>query len=158
MVHLGLETMLKGLFRYQLVRVRGQSMRPALRHGAWVLVDRGAYHSQFPRRFDIIRFVDTSRDGAWSVKRIIGLPGERLALRGGCLFVGGEACAEPHAWGGAAGDHSWDPGTGEYVVLGDNRAASTDSRHYGPISLRSICGRVVRALRNRTPRTRVYLF
>lgn len=145
--------MLKGLFRYQFIRVRGQSMRPALHHGAWLLVDRAAYHNRLPRRFDVIRFVDPSRDGAWSVKRIVGLPGERLALRGGRLYVAGEACAEPHASGSVAGDHSWDPGAGELVVLGDHRAASTDSRHYGPISIRSIRGRVVRALRNRSPRT-----
>ena len=145
--------MLKSLFRYQLVRVRGHSMRPALRHGAWVLMDRDAYHSGPPGRFDVIRFADTSRTGAWSVKRIVGLPGEHLTLRGGRMFIGKEACAEPHASGGIAGVHSWKPGACEVVVLGDNRAASTDSRDYGPISIRSICGRLVRTLHNPAPRT-----
>jgi signal peptidase I len=58
--------------------------------GQRVLIDRGAYWLSSPTRFDIVAFYDPSLPSRYVVKRIVGLPGERIAIRGGDLFVNGK--------------------------------------------------------------------
>jgi signal peptidase I len=78
------------------------------------------------------------------MKRIVGLPGEEVALRNGELFVDGESvddsfgyCPDP-----TVDNHEWWPRDDEYVVLGDNRMASMDSRKFGLVKRSSFRGRV----------------
>ena len=130
------------LLSRQLIRVRGESMTPTLRDGQWVVVSRRAYAGRPPSRFDVVRFADPRRPGSWSVKRIVGLPSEHVELRGYELVVDGMTIKEPHAVAGDTSDHLWVPGPNEYVVLGDNRSRSTDSRFYGPIGFPAITGAV----------------
>ena len=118
-------------------------MSPTLGDGQWVLVSRRAYVSRRPSRFDVVRFADPRRPGSWSVKRIVGLPSEQVELRNGALAIDGREVTDPHAVPVDASDHLWTPGRDEYVVLGDNRTRSTDSRHYGPIALSAITGAVL---------------
>ena len=117
-------------------------MTPTLRDGQWVVVSRRAYARRPPSRFDVVRFADPRRPGSWSIKRIVGLPLEHVDLRGGELVVDGLTIEEPRAVAGDASDHLWAPGANEYVVLGDNRSRSTDSRLYGPIGFPAITGAV----------------
>ena len=117
-------------------------MAPTLRDGQWVVVSRRSYARRLPSRFDVVRFVDPRRPGSWSIKRIVGLPSEQVELRGGELVVDCRAMDEPHAAPGNTADYLWMTGPGEYVVLGDNRSRSTDSRRYGPISFPAITGAV----------------
>ena len=117
-------------------------MTPTLRGGQWVVVSRRAYAGRSPSRFDVVRFADPRRPGSWSIKRIVGLPLEHVELRIGELVVDGLTIEEPHAVGGNTSDHLWAPGANEYVVLGDNRSRSTDSRLYGPIGFPAITGAV----------------
>jgi signal peptidase I len=133
------------LLSRQLVRVNGESMSPALRHGKWIWVDRTAYRDASPRRFDIVRIEDSARPGRWAIKRIVGLPGETVMLDRGLLTANGERIEEPHLSRNAAsaGYHEWRLTDMEYVVLGDNRDASTDSRHYGPVRREAVLGRVL---------------
>ena len=129
----------------QLVRVNGDSMLPALRHGQWVWVDRRAFRNALPQRFDVVRFEDPSRPGRWAIKRVVGLPGEHVVLERGRLIIDSRALDEPHLprphedWE----YHEWQLKEREYAVLGDNRAASTDSRRYGPVRRAVILGRVL---------------
>ena len=127
----------------QLIKVRGESMAPILRDGQWVVASRRAYARRRPSRFDVVRFVDPWRPGSWSVKRIVGLPSEQVELRGGELVVDCRTIDEPHAAPGNTADCSWMTGPAEYVVLGDNRSRSTDSRQYGPIDFSAITGGVL---------------
>ncbi|MSQ09344.1 MAG: signal peptidase I [Dehalococcoidia bacterium] len=133
------------LLSRQFVRVNGESMTPALKHGQWAWVDKAAYRKSPPQRFDIVRFEDPSRPGRWSVKRIAGLPGERVVLDRGVLTVNGTPVSEAHLAQTRSDSvyHEWFLKDGEYVVLGDNRGASTDSRRYGPVKSAAILGRVV---------------
>ena len=117
-------------------------MAPTLRDGQWVVVSRRAYARRRPSRFDVVRFVDPRRPGSWSVKRIVGLPSEQVELRDGELVVDCRTIDEAHAAPCKPTDYSWVTGPGEYVVLGDNRSRSTDSRHYGPIGFSAITGAV----------------
>lgn len=80
------------------------------------------------------------------VKRIVGLPGDTVAIRGGRVAINGVELSETFitAQGGALGSASLAPtvlADDEYFVLGDNRRNSADSRLYGPIDATSITGR-----------------
>lgn len=129
----------------QLVRVNGDSMLPALRQGQWVRVDRRAFKNAPALRFDVVRFEDPSRQGRWAIKRMVGLPGEVVVLDRGVLTVNGAPVPEPHLPQPQPDSeyHEWQLKEGEYAVLGDNRAASTDSRRYGPVRRAALLGRVL---------------
>ncbi len=133
----------------KIVRIDGSSMEPALPDRAWVIVSRWAYSGSLkPARFDIVRFEDPESPGRWLVKRIVGLPGEEVVLAKGALQIDGEKIEDRFA--AATGedqlDHSWWPRDGEYVVLGDNRSGSRDSRKFGTVQAKAITGKVVRRL------------
>jgi signal peptidase I len=139
------------LLTMQLVRIRGESMCPALKDGAWVLVYRRAYRrGKLPARLDIVRLEEPGRRGHWIVKRIVGLPGEEVRMAGGRLFVNGDELADQRLWrsgdDGSGQTHQWWPRTDEYVVIGDNLEGSTDSRKFGVAPLTAITGKVVRRL------------
>lgn len=127
------------LFTSQWVRVSGESMLPTLRDGQWVRSSRIAFRRQAPQRFDIVRFEAPVPDLRFDVKRIVGLPGEAVELRDGVLLIDGEVIDSAiHG----EGEAHWSTGADEYVVLGDNREHSTDSRRYGVISGSAIRGRI----------------
>jgi signal peptidase I len=137
----------------KIVSIHGSSMEPALPDGSCVIVDRRAFQSpRKPARFDIVRLEDPARRGHWIVKRIVGLPDEEVRLDGGLLFVNGKQVSE--AYLGVlserhtvdAGINEWWARFNEYVVLGDNRNASTDSRKFGTVPIEGLRGRVSRRL------------
>jgi signal peptidase I len=77
------------------------------------------------------------------VKRVVGLPGERVRLHPGGLEVDGQPVPEPYLAGPpAAGTLEVELGPAEYLVLGDHRAASTDGRDFGPVGADALVGRV----------------
>ncbi len=119
-------------------------MEPAISEGSWVIALRAGFRRREPERFDVVRLEDPRLAGHWILKRIVGLPGEEVALRGGELFIGDEPLKDSFAYcPDPIGDnHEWWPRDDEYVVLGDNRMASTDSRKFGPVKRSSIRGRV----------------
>ncbi len=135
----------------KLVRVDGASMDPAVPDGSWVLVNRRAFNwPKKPQRFDIVRFEDPSKPGRWLLKRVVGLPDEEVRLLGGRLEINGTVVPEPHLSASSEpsnAKHEWWPCTNEYVLLGDNRTVSTDSRKFGTVPIGSFRGRVERRLR-----------
>lgn len=107
-------------------------------------MNRRAYRSALPERFDVVRLEDPGRAGRWIVKRVIGLPGEQIRLTDGVLFVDDIETPEPYTSGRAStGKNEWWPRANEIVVLGDNRDASTDSRKFGTVSLTAVRGKVL---------------
>jgi signal peptidase I len=76
------------------------------------------------------------------VKRVVGLPGERVRLDGGRLEVDGRVLHEPYLDGGGGDRLDLRLGPAEYLVLGDNRAASSDGRDFGPVPGDAFVGRV----------------
>ena len=135
------------LLNWQLIRVRGASMLPALAPGAWLIVDRLEPSGQPVRRFDLVRYVDPVRPAAWGIKRVVGLPGEEIGLSAEGLRVDGDLVDEPHARGtGICTTHHWSVGPDHCIVLGDNREGSTDSRRFGPLPLALLTGIVRRTL------------
>jgi signal peptidase I len=129
------------LARLEPVLVEGDSMRPTLRPGQRLAV--GPLDRQ-PRRGDLVVVRrDSTLSGLEVVKRVVGLPGERVRLVAGRLQVDGVAVAEPYLAGtGGAADLDVRLGEDQYLVLGDHRAASTDGRDFGPVPAAALTGRV----------------
>jgi signal peptidase I len=118
-------------------------MHPTLPEGAYYMVNKYIYYFVSPKRGDIVVF---RRDGPASqeyVKRVIGLPGETLAIQGGDVYVNGRRLDEPYAFGRSHPDvglHTIEKDV--YFVLGDNRPMSEDSREFGAVPLTDIMGKI----------------
>jgi signal peptidase I len=129
--------------RLEPVLVAGESMLPTLAPGTRVAVSP---LSRPPRRGQVVLVRYPGRD-LELVKRVVGLPGERVTLAGATLRVDGRAVAEPYVRPGppAAADalpFDLTLGPGQYLVLGDRRQASTDGRAFGPVPPEAILGLV----------------
>lgn len=121
------------LRRFEIVN---ESMQPALNGGDWVIAQR---RRRAPKRGEVVVFEHEDRPGMTLVKRVIGLPDERLAISSGQIYIDGMALAEPWVNGFTAPDGVWDIPADCVFVLGDFRAISAaDSRAVGPIPLRDV--------------------
>ena len=138
------------MFVLEFVRVQGSSMRPALENKEVMLVTRLDYRLGDPKRFDVVichypgRYMDRRK---WFrqcfVKRVVGLPGETIAIEEGVVVIDGLPLEEPFLEEKRRGRRTMEPrtlGDGEYFVMGDNRVSSNDSRSIGPIGRRAIIG------------------
>jgi signal peptidase I len=166
-----IETALLTLVLFVLVRtvvlnfkVDGLSMAPTLAHGQYLLINRVAYLSveqgylawwpwpdhcvdgrcyvfRPPRRGDIVVFWPPSSSQLPYIKRVIGLPGERVEVRDGKVLIDGATLEEPYINGPV--NYITPPMTvpvGEYYVLGDNRNSSSDSHLFGVLPGDQIIG------------------
>lgn len=126
-------------------QVSGPSMEPHVVPGEVVLINTLAYKFGAPQRGDIVAFSHAS-DGASElfIKRVIGLPGERVAIDRGTVFVNGTKLAEPYVrYADARSFKEVTVPPGSIYVLGDNRANSDDSRFFGPVSEEALLGRAL---------------
>lgn len=117
----------------QRTEVQGSSMEPTLQDADNLIVDKISYRFHEPQRFDIIVFPFQYEEDTYYIKRIIGMPGERVRIDwDGTIYIDGEVLEENYGL-----EVIQDPGFAvdelllgedEYFVLGDNRNNSTDSR------------------------------
>ena len=117
----------------QRTQVVGSSMEMTLSDGDNLIVDKITYRFQDPERFDIIVFPFKYEKSTYYIKRIIGMPGEKVRIDdAGVIYVNGEIINENYGR-----EVMLDPGVAkneitlgedEYFVIGDNRNNSTDSR------------------------------
>ena len=131
-------------FVFELVRVEGPSMSPTLASGEVLLVTRFDYLTAEPARGDVVVCRYPNRDGTF-IKRVIALPGDEFEIRDGCTYVNGAQIAESYVEFAATEDYG--PvliGDGQYMLLGDNRAISHDSRasDVGTLRADDMVGRV----------------
>jgi signal peptidase I len=119
------------------------SMIPTLEIGDRVLVNKFIYRFTDPNRGDIIVFQSVDNSDEDLIKRVVGLPGDKIAVRGGKLFVNGEPQKEPFT-NKKLPDRSFYAQTtvpkDHVFVMGDNRANSADSRVFGPLPEKNIEG------------------
>lgn len=129
------------LFLAQATRVYGQSMEPTLHTDDRVIVEKISYRLHPPQRGDIV-VVKLNGTSPALIKRIIGLPGETIAIHDGRVYINGAPLDEPYLH---RPTHGYLPPTRippmHYFVLGDNRDASRDSRSFGPVPREAIVGR-----------------
>ena len=125
-----------------VIRVHAHSMWPTLRPGQFVFT-RSVLHGKGIRHGDIA-VVKSAELSERVVKRVLGLPGDRLAFGSGGLVRNGEQLTEPYVVRPAGTSGSWLVPEGHCFLLGDNRAASSDSRSWKqPFApLEAIVGRV----------------
>ncbi len=146
-------------FVWKLYRIPANSMSPTLSAGSWVLVDRLAYSRSPVERGDVVVFTSPQMPEHW-VKRVVGLPGDRVGFHGDVLSINGQPVAyEDHGLVDAdtgahrlterlpgrthsvlevpgrvdaGGQGDWVVPEGRYFVMGDNRDNSNDSRFWSP--------------------------
>ena len=153
--------------------VDGDSMNDTLQTEDNLLVNKLSYRFSNPERFDVIVFYpngnthpdtffhfmkrlltpkkdseqETDLEDDYYIKRIIGLPGETVEIRGEKIYINGEILEEdygstPTDYAGVA-EEPVVLGEDEYFVLGDNRGGSRDSRDIGPVKRENIDGKAV---------------
>ncbi len=132
------------VFLAQATRVYGQSMQPNLHSNERLVVEKLSYRFHGPRRGDVIVLHDPSGGSELLIKRVIGLPGERVTVADGQVFIDGEALDEPYLDQETEGSgRSWLVPPLHVFVMGDNRQASRDSRSFGTVALDQIIGRAL---------------
>ena len=112
------------------------SMAPALVETDWVIARR---RREPPERGDIVILPDPARGDRHLVKRVIGLPGERIGVRGGRVTIGDALLADRWANGATHPDGTWTVPSSSVWVLSDNRGATAyDGRSFGPTAIDDI--------------------
>lgn len=135
-------------YAVQTVHVLGSSMYPTLHDNDLLVASKISYKLHAPQRGDIIVFKPPDEASRDFIKRIIALPGERLRISNGVVYINDQVLREPYLpekwtynnnWPASGQDQLMPPN--EYFVMGDNRNHSSDSRTFGPIMLDSILGK-----------------
>ncbi|MFA5359752.1 MAG: signal peptidase I [Patescibacteria group bacterium] len=142
--------------RYFLIQpfyVKGASMEPSFYDKEYLIIDEISYRFNTPERGDIIVFRYPRNPEEYFIKRIIGLPGEKVEIQDGSVYVYnkenplGLKLEEPYLEAEqktyALSEEPVALSDSEYYVLGDNRNASKDSRSFGPVDKKLITGRVL---------------
>lgn len=125
------------------VRVDGFSMRPTLQDGEYILVNKLAYKTGEPVRGDIVVFIFPVDPHEDLIKRVIGLPGESVAIHNGVVSVNGIPLTEPYIASPPAYEDDTVVPDGQLYVLGDNRNDSRDSHQWGLLPIENVIGRAV---------------
>jgi signal peptidase I len=140
--------------RYFLIQpffVKGASMEPNFEDGQYLVVDEISYRFRLPERGEVIVFRYPADPKQFYIKRIIGLPGETIEISDNRIKIINAShplgfILEENSYLSSAvltsGNFSQMLGANEYFVLGDNRAASFDSRRWGVLPKDDLTGRV----------------
>lgn len=150
-------------FIVQAFKIPSGSMIPTFKVGDRIFVNKFLYGAKIPftdfnlpavrqpKRGDIIVFISPETPKKDFVKRLIGVPGERVEIRDGKIFIDGSEAREPSIRANYyynAGDFGKE-GTavvvppGSYLALGDNSASSRDSRYWGFVPKKNLLGKVI---------------
>lgn len=127
--------------------VSGSSMEPSFENGNYLLVDELTYRFRDPERGEVVVFESPTDPGAYYIKRIIGLPGEKVVIKDGRVEVykdGEMKVLKENYISSTDGDSNPETvlGDQEYFMMGDNRDFSFDSRNWGPLDADGIVGLV----------------
>jgi signal peptidase I len=136
------------LFLYQPVKVEGTSMMPALVDQERIFINKFVYRFGISEinRGDTVVFWYPGDPTKSYIKRIVGMPGDKVQVVEGTVFVNGEALDEPYVPSDYRDQVSTPPATvppDEFFVLGDHRSSSNDSRSWGTVPRKFIYGKAV---------------
>lgn len=141
--------------------VSGESMDPTYKNGEYLVIDELSYHFNTPERGEIVVFRYPEDPSKFFIKRVIGLPGEKVALSYDKVIItgiDGKNQTLPENYLDKKFNYNNLEVTlkaGEYFVMGDNRPSSLDSRMWGPLPESFIKGRVIARL---LPLSKISLF
>jgi signal peptidase I len=134
------------VFLYQPVKVEGTSMMPGLADQERIFINKYAYRLGSIERGDVVVFRypgDTSKN---YIKRVVGIPGDRIEIFRGNVEVNGSRLEEPYVpaqFRDARSMGEMIVPAGSYFVLGDHRNLSSDSRDFGMVERAAIFGKAV---------------
>ena len=120
------------------VRVDGDSMNKTFKNGDILIL----YKLSEIKRFDVI-VLHEEKDNEKIIKRIIGMPGDTVAIKDGEIYINDEKIDDEYAYGMTSDYERITLKSDEYFILGDNRLISKDSRYFGPIKEKEIKGKVI---------------
>jgi len=142
--------------RYYLIQpfyVKGASMEPNFYDKEYLIIDELSYRFHEPARGDIVVFRYPLNPDEYFIKRVIGLPGEKVQIKDGGVYLFNSAhpdgvkldepylAAEVKTY--SLNEEITALSSSQYYVLGDNRNASKDSRSFGPVDQKFLTGRVL---------------
>ena len=135
-------------FLIQPFLVSGSSMAPNFSNGDYILIYELTYRMREPIRGEVVVFKYPKDESTYFIKRIIGLPGERVVVKNGIVKIynsehtDGFALSEEYLPSGLStgGDSDISLGDEEYYVMGDNRQFSYDSRVWGKVPQKDVIG------------------
>ena len=126
------------------IRVKSISMQPTLYEKDFVLVNKLSYEFGEPERGDVIVFeYPLNPDVEPYIKRVIGLPGDRVEVKSGTVIVNGEPLREPYTKAPPNYTGAWSVPDGSLFVLGDNRNYSSDSHQWGMVPIENVMGKAL---------------
>jgi len=138
------------IFLFEPFFVKGSSMEPNYYSFDYLIVDKISYQFTEPKRGDVVVFHPPFDNKVYYIKRIIGLPGERVVIKDSKIFIyskenpQGKELKEPYLQEHyTSGNKDITLNEKEYFVLGDNREVSSDSRSWGPVKRERIIGKVI---------------
>lgn len=136
------------LFLYQPVKVEGTSMMPALVDQERIFINKFSYKLGLGKveRGDMVVFWFPADPDKPFIKRVIGVPGDRVEVDAGTVVLNGRRLAEPYVPEEYRDQQSMLPlavGRDEYFVMGDHRSMSNDSRAWGAVHRKHIYGKAV---------------
>ena len=129
-------------FLAQPFLVSGASMSENFKSGDYLVVDELTYQFEKPERGDVVVFRYPGDPKTFYIKRAVGLPSERVTIKGGYVFINEKKIQESYLTSDTQtfGDVDLLLKEDEYFVLGDNRNHSFDSRSWGPLMRTNIVG------------------
>jgi len=134
------------VFVIQPVRVEGTSMEPRLHDQERIFVNKFIYRFEEIQRGDVVVFWYPRDPNKSFIKRVVGLPGERVLIRDGRVYVDDVSLDEPYVPPQFLDSASYGPVVvppKSYFVLGDHRNSSNDSRSWGCVPREYIFGKAV---------------
>jgi len=134
------------VFLYQPVKVEGTSMAPLLSDQERIFINKFVYRFEPIQRGDVVVFWYPLDHTKSFIKRVVGLPGEKVEIRQGTLYVNDKVIPEPYVPPQYEDSSDFGPvrvPKDSFFVLGDHRISSNDSRVFGPVSSQFIYGRAV---------------
>jgi signal peptidase I len=133
-------------FLYQPVRVEGTSMLPRLEDDDRLFINKFLYHISAIERGDVVVFHYPRNPETSYIKRVIALPGDRLWIDHGVVWLNGNPLIEPYVPEEFRDSRSYPEivvPEGTYFMMGDHRSISSDSREFGPVERPLIYGKAV---------------
>jgi signal peptidase I len=129
-------------FTMQSFRVEGYSMEPTFPDGEYIVVNKLTYRFVSPHRGDVVVFRNPQMPDRLYIKRILGLPGDTVEIRGGRVYINGSVLEEtPDFAAILCEDYSVTVPDGRYFVIGDNRTATSGSHTFGLVPRDNIVGK-----------------